>query len=224
MTRQARTQASEGRGTTARLRSAIASRSNGEVFSTPDLLAEGLGSSRSALDLALKRLVDDGRLKRVGRGLFYVPDRHPVLGDLPPKPEMIAAALVRRTGDHILPAGADAANRLGLSTQVQARPVFYTTGRANRRSAGSRTIELRHRTPRIAQADPTVATVIEALRTLGKRRASSEQVRRQLERSLSDSQKHVLSLQLHLAPGWMHPILRSIASSAQSSASTTSPR
>lgn len=204
-------QASAGRGTTARLKHAIASRPTGEVFSTQDLLAEGLGLSRSALDIALKRLVDQGELRRAARGLFYVPERHGVLGDLPPKIETVATAVARRSGDKVLPGGADSANRLGLSTQVPARPVFYTTGRASRQRAGTRTIELRHRTAKIAQADQTVAMVIEALRSLGKRGAASKRVVQRLEQTLTDEQKQRLAEQLYLAPGWMQPILRSVA-------------
>jgi len=220
--KKAATQASAGRGTTARLRLAISSRPAGDVFSTHDLLADGLGISRSALDVALKRLVDEGELRRAARGLFYVPERHAVLGDLPPKIEAVAATVARRTGDQVLPGGAEATNRLGLSTQVPARPVFYTTGRASRQHAGTRTIELRHRTAKLAHADPTVAMVIEALRSLGKRNAASIPVMRELKRSLTDAEKQRLAEQLHLAPGWMRPILRSVALSTRHSASTSS--
>ncbi|HEV2736998.1 MAG TPA: helix-turn-helix transcriptional regulator [Candidatus Elarobacter sp.] len=38
--------------------------------------SERLGRSRSARDVAHKRLVDDGELRRAARGLFYVPERH----------------------------------------------------------------------------------------------------------------------------------------------------
>jgi len=223
MSRKSSVKASAGRGTTARLRYATSSHPMGEVFSTQDLLADGLGISRSALDVALKRLVDEGELRRAARGLFYVPEHHSVLGDLPPKIETVVSAVARRSGDHVLPGGADSANRLGLSTQVQARPVFYTTGRASRQRAGTRTIELRHRTAKLANADPTVATVIESLRSLGKRSATLPPIADRLSRSLTAEQKQRLAEQLHLAPGWMQPILRSVALSTHHSASTTSP-
>src|SRR5665213_884471 len=145
-------QPTAGRGTMALLRAEIAQRPSGSVFSTQDLLAEGrLGTSRSALDIALKRLADEGDLVRAGRGVFAIPESHAVLGSLPPKLESVAAAIARRSGDTMLPSGAEAANRLGLSTQVPGRPVFYTTGRASRRTAGTQRYELRHRTPRLAR-------------------------------------------------------------------------
>jgi hypothetical protein len=216
-------QPTSGRGTTAALREEIAQRTPGSVFTTQDLLAGGsLGTSRSALDIALKRLVDEGELMRAARGVFAIPERHAVLGNLPPKVESVAAAIARRSGEAMLPGGAEAANRLGLTTQVPARPVFYTTGRASRRVAGTQRYELRHRTRRLAQADTNVAAIIEALRSLGKSRASDRAVVSQLQRSLSDSDKARLRKQVHLAPGWMQPILRSIATSSQDLASTTS--
>jgi hypothetical protein len=203
-----------GRGTAAVLRESIAHRGPGMVFTTQDLLAEGLGASRSALDVGLKRLVDEGQLVRAGRGLFCVPERHPVIGVMPPEPRRLAEALVRRNGSQMLPMGPDAANSLGLSTQVVGRAVFYTTGRSGRRKLGNRTIELRQRSSRLAGADAIVATVIEALRILGKEAAASDDVRAHLYRSLNVEQKEQLHRQLHLAPEWMRSILRSVVSSS----------
>src|SRR5258708_5545113 len=94
-----------GKGTAAVLRDAVAHRRPGIVFSTQDLLAEGLGASRSALDVGLKRLVDDGQIIRAGRGLFCVPERHPVIGAMPPEPRRLAEALARRSGSQMLPMG-----------------------------------------------------------------------------------------------------------------------
>ena len=203
---------SQGRGTAATLRRAIADKPLGTVFTTQDLLAAGLGTSRTALDAALKRLVDEGTLARAGRGLFYVPETHPVIGALAPRAEQFAEALARRGGGELLPAGPGEANRLGLSTQVVARPVFFTTGRSTRRKLGNRTIELRQRIPRAATADPVVAQVIEALRSIGKHEAKSDAVTRHLREIFNDEHKAAISKQLHLAPEWMRPILRKIAS------------
>ena len=202
----------QGRGTAATLRRAVADKPLGTVFTTQDLLAEGLGSSRTALDVALKRLVDEGALARAGRGLFYVPEKHPVIGALSPRSEQLAEALARRSGGELLPAGPGAANWLGLSTQVVARPVFFTTGRSTRRKLGNRTIELRQRIPRAATADPVVAHAIEALRSIGKDEAKSDAVTRRLREIFNDEQKAAISKQLYLAPEWMRPILRKIAS------------
>jgi hypothetical protein len=150
---------------------------------------------------------------RAGRGIFYLPERHPVLGLLPPAPERLAEALARRSGAQLLPVGPDAAHRLGLSTQVAGRAVFYTTGRGGRRKLGNRTIEMRHRSPKLAGVQAVVATVIEALRSLGPVDAASEIVYQRLARTLSAADKKHLEAALHLAPEWMRPVLRRVTSS-----------
>ena len=48
---------------------------------------------------------------------------------LGPDFDEIAEALARQTGSKVVPSGAVAANRLGLSTQVPAKPVYLTDGR-----------------------------------------------------------------------------------------------
>jgi hypothetical protein len=201
-----------GRGTARRLRQAIADRPSGSVFSTRDLLQAGLGRSRSALDVGLKRLVDDGTIARAGRGLFYVPKEHPIIGKLSPQPNQVAEALARRDGAVVLPAGPSAANQLGLTTQVVAKPVFLTTGRARRRRVGNIEVELRPRAPRRATEDPAFTHAVEALRFVGKEQASSDRTVEHLRRAFSDDERARIGGQVHLAPVWMWPILRRIAS------------
>ncbi len=186
---------------------------SGTVFRTKDLLQLGLAASRTALDIALKRLVDQKIITRVGRGLFCIPERHPLLGILPSKPEHLAQALALQNGGQLLGVRPDAANRLGLSTQVIARPVFYTTGRSVRRMLDNRTIELRHRSLRFMEADPLVLEVIEALRIVGRKTAEDDTVVAHLSRRLSSSQKTLLLQQAHFGTGWMQPIIRRIVSS-----------
>jgi hypothetical protein len=63
-------------------------------------------------------------------------------------PDDIAAALGRQTGSRVAPSGALAANRLGLSTQVPARPVYLTDGRTRQVRAGDRIFVLKHVPPK----------------------------------------------------------------------------
>lgn len=199
-------------GATTELRQAIAAQPPGSVFTTRDLLGAGFGGSRSALDVALKRLVDAGTIARAGRGLFYVPQEHPAIGKLSPSPEQLAKALARRDGAVLLPAGPDAANRLGLTTQVVAKPIFLTTGRARRRRVGKLDVVLRPRAPRRAAEDAVLAQTIEALRFLGKEQAKSEKTAAHLRTIFNDEQRKRIAEQIHLAPAWMWPILRRVVS------------
>ena len=109
-----------------KLRQQMEKRGYGAVFVTCEFLELG---SRAAVDEALSRLAREGVIRRLGRGLYDYPRLHPVLGPAPADPDQIAAALTRKTGSRLQIAGARAANALGLSTQIAARPVYLTDGR-----------------------------------------------------------------------------------------------
>src|SRR5450631_3993768 len=104
-----------------RILAAIHGRGRGSVFVPADFL--GIGS-REAVDLALHRLARKGTLRRLARGVYDFPKEHPVLGPLSPSAEAVARAMAGRDHTRLQPAGAYAANALGLSEQVPAKAVF----------------------------------------------------------------------------------------------------
>lgn len=80
--------------------------------------------SRAAVDQALSRLVQSGRLRRVGRGLYDRPRFSPVLNQSAPVNLNVAVdALKRRYRIQIMPNGLQAANQLGLTLQYPLKPV-----------------------------------------------------------------------------------------------------
>ena len=139
----------------------------GKVFTPKDFLDVG---SREAVDQALSRLARANSVQRLGRGLYCYPQVNKRLGiAIPPDVDDIADALARQTGSRIAPSGATAANRLGLSTQVPAKPVYLTDGRSRRVKAGNFDIVVKHVTPKeLPVGNRTSATVLQALRYLGK--------------------------------------------------------
>lgn len=80
--------------------------------------------SREAIDLALHRLAKKGTIRRLARGIYDFPKVHATLGLLSPSAGTIADALAGRDRTRLQPAGAFAANMLGLSEQVPAQAVF----------------------------------------------------------------------------------------------------
>jgi hypothetical protein len=166
---------------------------------------------RESVDVALHRLVKKGQLRRLARGVYDLPRQHAVLGPRLPSPEEVARALAKRDHTRLLPAGAYAANLLGLSEQVPAKAVFLTDGPSHRVSYGAMTIELRRTTPRnVAAADRPSGLVIQALRHLGRGRVTAQHVAH-LKRILPSQERRAVANDLALAPGWMHPILRELA-------------
>ncbi len=123
---------------------------HGSVFVPTDFLDLG---SREAIDIVLHQLVRKGTIRRLARGIYDFPKKHPVLGWLQPSPEKIAEALVGRDCTRIQPTGAYAANILGLSEQVPAKGVFLTDGPSRTIKIGQTTIQLRQTTAEQARSN-----------------------------------------------------------------------
>ncbi len=188
---------------------AINVRGHGSVFVPTDFLDLG---SREAVDVVLHRLVRKGTIRRLARGIYDFPKEHPVLGRLQPSPEKIAEALVGRDYTRIQPTGAYAANILGLSEQVPAKVVFLTDGPSRTVKIGLTTIQLRRTTAKnMAMAGRLSGLLIQALRELGKENVTTERLEH-LKRILPADKRRELLKDIRLAPEWMHPIFRKLAS------------
>src|SRR5215471_15672574 len=191
-----------------RILAAIYSRGRGSVFVSADFLDLG---SREAIDIALHRLARKGTIRRLARGVYDFPKEHPVLGLLSPSAEAVAKALAGRDCTRLQPAGAYAANALGLSEQVPAKAVFLTDGPSRTVKIGPTTIQLRRTTARnMAAAGRLSGLLIQALRELGQEHVTPER-REHLKRTLPAEKRRELLKDLRLAPAWMHPIFRELA-------------
>ena len=180
----------------------------GFVFVPADFLDIG---SREAIGIALHRLARKGTIRRLARGVYDFPKQHPVLGPLSPSAEIVARALAGRDHTRLQPAGAYAANALGLSEQVPAKAVFLTDGPSRTVKIGPTTIQLRRTTARnMAAAGRLSGLLIQALRELGNEHITAER-RAHLKRTLPADKRRDLLKDLRLAPAWMHPIFRELA-------------
>src|SRR5271154_6842818 len=168
---------------------AIISRGRGCVFVPADFLEIG---SREAIDITLHRLARKGTIRRLARGVYDFPKEHPALGPLQPSAEAVARALAGRDRTRLQPAGAYAANALGLSEQVPAKAVFLTDGPSRTVKIGPMTIQLRRTTPRnMAAAGKLSGLVIQAFRELGKEHVTSARIK-QLKRTLPAEKRQEL--------------------------------
>lgn len=152
-----------------------------------------------------------GTIRQLARGLYDYPVSDPVLGLVAPSADAIARALVVRDAIRIQPAGAYAANVMGLSEQVPSRIVFLTDGPSRKVKIGRREIHLLHTTPRnMATAGRKSGTVIQALRYLGQDQVS-DQARAIIARQLSSAERLALQKDIVHAPAWiadfLHPVL-----------------
>lgn len=187
----------------------IRQQGRGRVFIPKDFLDLG---SRAAADQSLSRLVRSGDILRLGRGLYHYPRMNQRLGiPLGPDLDEIADALARQTGSRVVPSGAVAANRLGLSTQVPAKPVYLSDGRTRQVKIGNTTIQIRHAAPKeLPVGNRTSAMVFQALRHLGQD-AVDDKVISQIRRALSPDQRRDLLQDARYTTDWIAAIVRQIA-------------
>ena len=163
------------------------------------------------VDTTLHRLAKKGTIRRLARGLYDYPKEHPVLGPLSPSADAIARALAGRDRTRIQPAGAYAANALGLSEQVPAKAEFLTDGPSRTVKVGNTTIQLKRTTPRnMAVSGKLSGLVVQALRSIGEKHVTPERINH-LTRTISADKRRELLKDLAVAPAWMRPILRQIA-------------
>ena len=191
-----------------RILASIHRRGRGSVFVPSNCLDLG---SREAVDLTLHRLSRKGKIRRLARGVYDFPKEHPVLGLLSPSADAVARALAGRDRTRLQPAGAYAANILGLSEQVPAKAVFLTDGPSRTVKIGPTTIQLRRTTPRNMEAAGRLSGLLmQALRELGEEHITPER-REHLKRTIPADKRRELLKDLRLAPAWMHPIFRELA-------------
>ncbi len=181
----------------------------GWVFTPRDFLDLG---DRAAVDQVLSRLVKADQLRRLKRGLYDYPRTNPRIGQVTPSGDAITQAVVRRDGADVLVSGAQAANALGLTTQVPAQLVFYTNGPKRTIKAGNVAVDFRRTTStrKLQWANRPGGYVVQALAWLGPELAKKQDTRR-LSAQLPDAVKRDLLDGIRYVPGWMAPVIRRVA-------------
>lgn len=180
----------------------------GKVFTPKDFLDLG---SRESVDQALSRLAKAETVQRLGRGLYCYPKINKRLGIIiSPDVDEIASALARQTGSRIAPSGAMAANRLGLSTQVPAKPVYLTDGRSRKVRIGNFLIVVKHVAPKeLPVGNQISATVLQALRYLGKEAIDCTVINR-IRKALLPKYRSKLLLDSKYTTDWIADAVRKI--------------
>ena len=187
----------------------------GKIHTSKDFLDLG---SRAAVDQALSRLAAHNTIRRLGRGLYHIPRMNQTLGiELAPDMDAVAHAIARKTGSRVVPSGAVAANWLGVSTQVPAKPVYLTDGKSRSIRVGSTVFTMKHVSPRdLPLGNPTSALVFQALRYLGKGSISDDTVTHLRERLPAEDRRKLLK-DLWCVTGWIAEVARKVCKNAEGS-------
>ena len=185
----------------------ICRKNKGWVFTPSHFFDIG---SRTAVAQSLVRLVKLASIRRLSQGLYDYPEKHPILGYLPPNYERVAQALAGRDSLKIQPSGAYAANLLGLTDQVPAKIIFLTDGPKRRVQINKRQIVLKRTTPKnMAAAGRIGGLVIQALRHLGQVNVD-DKIIGMLKKRFSSDGKHQFIEDVRYAPVWIGNILRQL--------------
>ena len=168
---------------------------------TPDAVRSGLS-----------RLCRNGKLYRFAKGIYYIPLYDKWDGTLrEPSLDAIALKIAQRDNARIIPTGAYALNKLGLSTQVPANIIYITDGSARQVKFGDgKSITFRHSNDldNFAYNSRLMQLAVLAMREIG-------------EKTITDAQKGIIKSMITehvseqdfnhdivLAPTWIKTILQ----------------
>jgi hypothetical protein len=158
----------------------------------------------------LNRLVEKGEIDRVATGIFVRPEIDKIIGKITPKIEDIADAIARRDKAKIVPTGAYALNRLGLSTQVPMKIVYLTDGSARNIKVGNYTISFIRTSPKNVAAIGKISRLaIQALKSIGKENITQAEIEK-IQNVLMNEKISYLEHDLRIAPAWIKEIIRPV--------------
>jgi len=166
----------------------------------------------AAVRKSIERLIDRGVVVRVARGIYCYPkiDTELGLGVINPTFDEIASCIAQRDRTRIVPAGAYAVNKIGLSTQVPLNIVYFTNGESRRIGiSNGRSIVFKHAAPKIFAFENSFAQLVcIALKEIGKDSITEEQT--MTLRKLLNDQPRISVMDLKLMPVWIKKLVNSL--------------
>lgn len=187
----------------------IRGKGRGCAFSSKDFIDLG---NRNSVDKALSRLCTQRIIRRVATGIYDFPRKDEELGGkLSPDIHQVARAIARKNGVRIQPSGAQAANLLGISTQVPAQVIYLTNGKSRTVNVANRTLIFKRVEPREMQPRSNIGFLVtQALRYMGRDQVGKNVID-YLRRQLSDSDRKKLLKEAQYLEDWIWEAVSRIA-------------
>lgn len=187
---------------------------------------------RAAVDKALQRLVINGSLSRVDRGLYFRPRKSALTGRATsPDQKAVIDAVARRDQTRVVVDGLTAANDLGLTTAVPARVIVLTDARLRPIRLGNQHIQFKTVAPsRLYWAGHPAMRVVQALYWLQDMLQSDPSpLLKRLKSLLKDPDngpaiRNDLRQGIHTLPIWMQTIVRGLIGDRTAAPSAPRPR
>ncbi|MBD0679915.1 DUF6088 family protein [Pseudomonas sp. PSB11] len=162
--------------------------------------------SRTAVAKTLSRLVASGELERLSRGIYMRPKLSHFAGYARPSTQSILRIIARRNSEIIQVHGAEAVRSFGLSTQMQIKPVFYTSGATRKVAVGGALVHLLHVSPqKLQHAGTKAGLALCALFYLGKKGMNGAVIASIKAKMSSSEFKKLTNSEI---PVWMQVALR----------------
>ncbi|AZC26655.1 DUF6088 family protein [Pseudomonas sessilinigenes] len=166
--------------------------------------------SRTSVDKALSRMVQSGLLERVTRGVYMRPKLSEYTGKkVRANPITVMEAVARARGETIQVHGAEAVRRLGISTQMQVLPTYYTSGSTREIKIGNAVVRLRHASwQRLQHASSQAGIALTALLYLGQKGVNEQAVEKILSSLSAEEFRKLMACKMHK---WLREVLADFA-------------
>ena len=165
----------------------------------------------SGVKEAVSKLISEGKLFRVRRGIYKSPYYSSFLQEeVEPSPLDVAKKIARKNRWTIAPSGNTALNALGLSTQVPAEYHFVSSGTNKEVGLGGIKLYFKHVPPKeIAGISAKSTLIIEAIKALD-RHGMDDSARAKIASLLSDTEKKRLALESRTSRVWIAEEIKKI--------------
>ena len=159
----------------------------------------------------LNQLVSENKIKRVINGFYYNPKYSELIGEYEAVSiHELALAIARKYNWNIAPYNSTALNLLGLSTQVPTHYKYISSGRYKEYKIGDTVLEFKKVNPgEIANMSLKTATIIQAIKSLGKENISNEVIQK-IRENLTEKEKLDLMNESKSVPAWIYEVIRKI--------------
>jgi len=191
---------------TTKVKEIIFNHNSGWVFTHVDF--DGLGSI-ATVERVLSRLVVSGGIKRIRRGIYYIPENSR-WGEVPPAQSSIIKALSRSMNTHFIPDGANALYQLGLTQQVPMKQVYLTDKQISTISIGKTDIEFKKvSSKKLSGATSSASVYLSAIEYLGKE-ALQENVKSRVANTIDKSIVGKLEEASEFRAVWVREVVKDI--------------
>jgi len=159
----------------------------------------------------LSRLVISGEIKRIRRGIYYIPEISR-WGEVPPSQSAIIQALAMGMDTEFVLDGANALYQLGLTQQVPMKQIYLTDKQISTISIGKTEIEFKKVSPKkLSGAKNGVAVYLSAIEYLGKNEALQEDIQTKVANTLSPNILNKLEEASTQRAVWIREVVQDIA-------------